>query len=179
MIKIIDMNFLIKIGIFLFYQIYALTSFSYENLYEGIISKVIDGDTVYAEIEFENGDRLAKNKTKKIRLVGIDAPEISQPFGKESKAMLESYLLNLHTKIYVYGSDRYKRLLAKLVINEKDINLMMVHEGGAWFYVKYKNTLESSDQKLYEEAHYKAMINKQGLWGFDNPISPWEWRIKN
>ena len=66
MIKIIDMNFLIKIGIFLFYQIYALTSFSYENLYEGIISKVIDGDTVYAEIEFENGDRLAKNKTKKL-----------------------------------------------------------------------------------------------------------------
>lgn len=111
--------------------------------------------------------------------MGIDAPEINQHFGKESKGILESYSLNLNAKIYTYGFDRYKRLLAKLVINDKDINLIMVHEGGAWFYMKYKNTLESFDQKLYEEAHYKAITNKQGLWGFDNPISPWDWRIKN
>jgi micrococcal nuclease len=173
------MRFFIKACIFLFYQIYALSSFSYQNIYEGIITKVIDGDTVYAEIEFENGDRLIKHKTIKIRLVGIDAPEIRQPFGQEARDMLETYLLNVNAKIYAYGFDRYKRLLAKVVSNETDINLKMVHEGAAWFYFRYKNTLEPSDQAIYEQAHYNAIAEKSGLWEYDNPVAPWKWRLKN
>ena len=42
---------------------------------QGMVKKVIDGDTIV--LEEENG------QTFKIRLLGIDAPELDQPYGFE------------------------------------------------------------------------------------------------
>ena len=59
-----------------------LLFFSYPTMagVSGKVIKVIDGDTIYV--------RDYDNKTHKIRLAGIDAPEMSQPYGKESRSHL-------------------------------------------------------------------------------------------
>ena len=66
----------------------SLLFFSFASLADifGEVIKVVDGDTVNV--------RDYDNTVHKIRLAGIDAPEMSQPYGKESR----SYLLGL-----IYG----------------------------------------------------------------------------
>ena len=55
------------------------------SAFEAIVTAVTDGDTV--KIEYEN-------KTIKVRLAGIDTPELKQEFGPESKKALEEKVLN-------------------------------------------------------------------------------------
>ncbi len=55
------------------------------SAFEAIVTAVTDGDTV--KIEYQN-------KTIKVRLAGIDTPELRQEFGPESKKALEDKVLN-------------------------------------------------------------------------------------
>lgn len=63
-------------------------------------ARVIDGDTI------KIGD-------KRIRLWGIDAPELSEPGGKEAKAFLQGLLLDTKVSCRPRGADRYKRTVAQ------------------------------------------------------------------
>ena len=58
-------------------------AFGYE--YQALVVKVIDGDTIVVN---HNNDR------RKIRLIYIDAPEIDQVYGKDSKIFLKNILSN-------------------------------------------------------------------------------------
>ena len=72
--------------------------------------RVVDGDTIRAE---------AKGKEIKIRLVEIDAPEINQPFGAQSKNFLNRLLYEKDVTLIAQGEDRYGRLLEKYMLMEK------------------------------------------------------------
>ena len=139
---------------------------------DGRITKIIDGDTVYFQ-------SVGDNNYKKLRLVGIDAPELNQPFGQKSKQCLANLLNNRPVQIISFGEDRYKRTLAKLLIEEIDINLAMIREGCAWFYRRYKQTLNKNDQFMYDQAEILAIENKKGLFGNQEPEAPRVWRKKN
>ena len=132
-----------------------------------------------------DGDTIKIGK-EKIRLFGIDAPEIKQicknknndPYacGKESKDFLIGLLkVNLNKKIYCYYSerDRYNRIVGECFIGANssiNINAKMVSYGHAVAYLKYS--------KKYLDAQNKAKKNKLGIWSgtFDLPE---EWRKKN
>jgi micrococcal nuclease len=133
----------------------------------GIITKIIDGDTLYLN---SNGEEI------KIRLQYIDAPELNQSFGKESQLILESLVLN---KLIIFkGSkkDRYHRLLGILFLNDEDINLHMIKIGAAWHYKKYAKFDQAEEHYLvYDEYEHQAQLKKIGLWK-ENAISPWLWR---
>ena len=69
------------------------------------VTRVYDGETITA---VENGKEI------EIRLVGIDAPELSkmkhlpgQPFSMKAKEHLASFVLNNAVTIKSYGNDRY------------------------------------------------------------------------
>ena len=130
--------------------------FSSSNIYsqEVIQGKVniIDGDTIH----------IGNNK---IRLHGIDAPEINQictingadwECGKESKFYLEN-LIDLNNVICkVNDIDKYKRYVAICFINNININKKMVQSGWAIAYRYY-----SEDYVADEEI---AKKNKLGIW---------------
>jgi micrococcal nuclease len=111
--------------------------------------------------------------------VGIDAPEIKQPFGSQSKQCLANLINNKSIQIISYGEDHYKRTLAKIFIKKIDINLAMIKEGCAWFYRRYKNTLDKDDQAMYDKAEIFAIENKKGLFSNQEAEAPWVWRKKN
>ena len=80
------------------------------------VQRVVDGDTVY--VEDEAGIKF------KVRLTGIDAPEQNQPYGLASKYHLSELLLNKFVlleskpnKGKSYSVDRYKRVLAKIILD--------------------------------------------------------------
>ncbi|MEH1010951.1 thermonuclease family protein [Campylobacter concisus] len=81
---------------------------------------------------------LTSQKEKiKIRLYGIDAPELKQPFGKASKRHLIDLISNKSLNINEKGKDKYGRTLAVLYNGDQDINAQMVIDGYAWAYDKF------------------------------------------
>ena len=123
--------------------------------------RVVDGDTIRAE---------AKGKEIKIRLVEIDAPEMDQPFGAQSKNFLNRLLYKKNVKLISQGEDRYGRILGEIYVDGESANTSMIKSGFAWVYDKYVE-----DLSLYEYQD-QAKAENLGLWRDDDPIAPWVWR---
>jgi micrococcal nuclease len=124
----------------------------YNSLYATKVSRVIDGDT----FEIETGE--------KIRLIGINAPEISDIFGLESKDYLKKLIegkdVELKDDNISNKTDRYNRLLKYVFLNGEDINNKLILNGYAIAYLKYK--FEKSE--LYKNSQISATTNGLGMW---------------
>ena len=125
------------------------------------VLRVVDGDSITVKVDQTN---------YRIRLAEIDAPEMAQPWGKESKSALREKLQDKEVALEVIDADRYGRLVARVFLNGRQINREMVEEGHAWVYLEYLR----DDSLLKPEATAKR--KKIGLWGFEGAIPPWEWR---
>ena len=137
--------------------------------------KVVDGDTIHI-------------KSYKIRLEGIDAPEMKQkckkPYlkimffnfqkdyycGQMSKKKLVQKIGNKPVKCILLGKDRYKRYLAKCLKGTINLNRWMVRNGYAIAYRKYS--------KIYVLDENFAKEEKLGLWS-GTFINPEKWRKLN
>ena len=123
--------------------------------------QVVDGDTIRAE---------ARGKELKIRLVEIDAPEINQPFGTQSKNFLNRLLYEKKVTLISQGEDRYGRILGEIYADGESANTSMIKSGFAWVYDRYVQ-----DLSLYRYQD-QAKAQNLGLWQAENPIAPWVWR---
>lgn len=131
---------------------------------EGRVVGVHDGDTITI---------LTPQKTQlKIRLEGIDAPELKQPFGQRSKTALSDIAFGKDVSVRSHGSDRYNRTIGRIACGEVDVNLEMVKRGMAWRYDKY------SKEPALIQAQAQAMARRVGLWASSDAVAPWEWRLK-
>lgn len=117
------------------------------------MARVIDGDT----FETESGE--------KVRLIGINAPEMSDFYGLKAKRYLknlvENKIVDLETDNISNDRDRYQRLLRYVIIDGIDINKKMIADGFAFAYLKYK----FSKSDLYENAQIRAREMNLGIWG--------------
>lgn len=124
----------------------------------GKVVSVHDGDTITI---------LAGKEQVKIRLFGIDAPELKQPYGKKSKQFLSNLIAGQIVEVKENGNDRYGRTIGTISLNGEDINAQMVESGYAWAYRRFS--------KKYAPQESEAKFEKRGLWR-DNPIPPWIFR---
>ena len=125
----------------------------------GKVVSIHDGDTITV---------LQGKRQIKVRLFGIDAPELKQPYGKKSKQFLVNLIAGKVVEVEENGKDRYKRTIGTIYLNGKDINAQMVANGYAWVYRKFS--------KKYTPQESKAKSQKLGLWRDKEPTPPWEWR---
>jgi micrococcal nuclease len=126
------------------------------------VVSVHDGDTLRAIDEGK--------VERKVRLIGIDAPEIGQAFGTKSRDGLTAMVKGKPVEVHADSEDRYGRTLARLVVEGRDVNRQMVADGLAWHFTRY-----SSDAEL-AAAEREARAAKRGLWRDPEPIAPWDWR---
>lgn len=127
----------------------------YNNTY--IVKRVIDGDT----IELEN--------KQIVRYIGVDSPELHHPkiaiqcFASASaefnKKLVEGKTVRLEKE--VSETDKYKRLLRYVYVDQVFVNKKLVDEGYAYAAtfppdVKYAT--------LFRQSQQEAMNNKKGLW---------------
>jgi micrococcal nuclease len=121
-------------------------------------------------------------KDIRVRLVGIDAPEVShrkhepgQPFGQQAKKHLAGLVLNKVIEIKEYGKDRYGRILGLVFLDSKNVNLEMVKAGLAEAY-RGKHP-SGFDPAPYLQAEEEARAAKRGMWvQGDRYLSPRDWR---
>ncbi len=129
-----------------------------------ISTSIIDGDTF----------RLSNGET--VRLIGIDAPELSQPGGEESRQYLTQLILNKGITLEKGYEDRdkYNRLLRFVYIGSLCINEEMIRQGYA--EARY---LPSNDplREYYIQLEIEAEIAKAGLWSANifQPRSQLNW----
>ncbi len=136
------------------------------------VLKVYDGDTLKV-----NGLGLVF----KIRLAGIDAPEIgyngqkSQPFSHRARQRLQSLLANRSIRLKSHGIGGYNRQLAEIFVNSTNINIEMIKAGLAEVYQgKRPKTLDSES---YLEQQAKAKNARIGMWAQQSSYkSPKQWR---
>jgi micrococcal nuclease len=123
---------------------------------------VHDGDTVLCLD--------ADSRQHKVRLVGIDAPEIGQPFGTKSRDGLRALVLRKSVTVHEQGQDKYGRTLGSLEIDGDDVALRMLAAGLAWHFTRY------SDDEHLAAAEREARAARRGLWADPEPVAPWDWR---
>lgn len=127
-------------------------------------ARVIDGDTMVV-----NGER--------IRLHGIDAPELDQVFwcrgkrmasGPMAMAALEALVAGVQVRCEPIERDRHGRLVAKCYSpNGVDIGRRMVAAGWALAYRRYSRD--------YVGAEAQARAARRGMWR-GQFAKPWAWR---
>jgi len=93
--------------------------------WEASVSYVVDGDSIWVR---------AAAVRRRVRLDGIDAPEICQRFGREARQALQAKLLNRRVRVTIRAYDRYGRAIARVtrVDDGVDAAAQMVSEGWAW-----------------------------------------------
>lgn len=131
----------------------------------GIVTKVSDGDSFYMKLD---------GKKVRVRMYGIDAPELSQTYGEEAKKYLEKLILGKKVDLDILYEDKYKRKIARVYFKGREINLEMLRAGQVWFYEYH-----AKNEKAYREAYEEAKREKRGLWSYKNPENPREYRLKH
>lgn len=126
--------------------------------------RVIDGDTI--EI-----------RGKRIRLEGIDAPELRQECerangrryarGREATTKLRRHIAGRELRCVPSGRDRYGRALATCFLGKTDLNAWMVKHGQAMAHRRY------SREYIGEET--SAKLTRRGIWE-GRFMEPWRWR---
>ncbi len=128
------------------------------------VVRVIDGDTVVVK---EGAEKV------RIRLIGVDAPEIVHPdyekndyYGPESKACL-AQMIEGTTVLLVYDGpgkkpkkDDYGRTLAYIYKNGENVNAAMIQKGCARAYRKYPH----SERDRFIDLEMESKKAKRGMW---------------
>src|SRR2546421_10842584 len=95
----------------------------------GRVVRVADGDTVTILD--------STNTQHRIRLQGIDAPESHQAFGAQSKQSLSQMIFDKNVSAEYEKTDRYGRIVGKILLDGTDISLDQIRAGMAWHYKDY------------------------------------------
>jgi endonuclease YncB( thermonuclease family) len=140
---------------------------------------VVDGDTLHLGVPDASGP------VTKVRLIGIDTPELANGgrkpmyFGPEAAAFAKRLAMGKTVTVYLderAGSrDRYGRLLAYLALPDgKFLNEELLLEGYAYADPRFRHSYYQKYQQL--EASARAL--KKGLWAHVTPeqMPPWRQR---
>lgn len=132
----------------------------------GVVLAVYDGDTI--KVRFKSGLQ------KKVRLIGIDAPEIDD---EREEIRFRAYMAKRFVFFHLYQEevklsydwqleDEYARLLAYVWTKEGLFNDFILREGFASAFLKFP--FRKDYQKRFQESEELARENKRGFWRTGN-----------
>lgn len=126
----------------------------------GVIKSVHDGDTFTFLSD--------KGETYKLRLRGIDCPELKQELGVNAREYAKQYVGK--GVAVLYKTDKYKRHIADVFSGGIWINRELVRKGLAIAYM-------NKDVEIIK-AESEAKEHSRGVWGLSNFITPADYRHK-
>ncbi len=98
-----------------------------DKVYEARVTRVFDGDTLWVQ-------PLDGGRYRKLRLDGLDAPEICQSGGTASRDALAARVLQQVVTVNERSRDDYGRALVHLTHEGDDVGALLVLQGHAWSY---------------------------------------------
>ncbi|WVZ54884.1 hypothetical protein U9M48_005624 [Paspalum notatum var. saurae] len=109
-------------------------------------------------------------KKYRIRMRGVDAPELKMDNGKESKNALVKLIGGKRVTIYVYGQDQFGRYVGDIYCDNVFIQEEMLKSGHVWHFKNYDKRPE------FAQWEREARAAHRGLFASKNPEKPWDWR---
>ena len=130
------------------------------------MTRVTDGDTLW--VRFAEG-----GKPVKIRIDGIDAPEICQAGGQAARTALASRVARREVSVAVRRYDDYGRAVASVQIGAEDVGGWMVSRGHAWSYHYGR------EGGPYQKLQTQAQLAGKGLFADSQALPPRLFRRRN
>jgi micrococcal nuclease len=149
----------------------AFAALAAETRFDGVVTRVSDGDTVWVLPSAQAGR--PKPRPTKLRLVGLDAPEVCQAHGPQAAAALGSRVLGRAVTVRRRATDDYGRALGTLWLDGQDVGAALVREGHAWS-VRYHG-----DPGPYAVEEGAARSARRGLFALAAPEPPREFRRRH
>ncbi|WP_052672463.1 thermonuclease family protein [Aliterella atlantica] len=130
------------------------------------VLNVHDGDT----LKVRQGQKI-----ERVRFACIDAPELAQPLGKESRDYLKSLIAQNGdlVALKIVDTDRYGRKVAEVFAGSKFLQAEQVKGGMAYVYDRYLNNCP--DAAAVKQAQNSAQASRVGVWS-GNYTKPWDYR---
>jgi micrococcal nuclease len=132
----------------------------------GNVIQVIDGDTV--RVQPAGGGR-----PRKIRINGIDAPELCQAGGRRAQQALQARLLHQVVHVTTRTTDDYGRGVGRITVDGDDVGRWMVAQGQAWSY-RFRQ-----DDGPYAAEQAAAQRQRRGVFAQAHPERPRDFRQRH
>lgn len=143
----------------------AISLSAQADSFAGVVTYVTDGDTLWV--------RPASGAARPVRLQGIDAPEICQPWGQQARSALTAQALHRHVRVQGRARDAYDRTLGRVRLNGQDLGSWMVSRGHAW------SDRFRGRKGRYAREESEARSERLGLWSAVSPLPPREFRRRH
>ena len=134
--------------------------------WSGKVTHVTDGDTLWVR-------PAAGGPALKIRIDGIDAPEICQAGGLVARAALAGRVAGRTVTLETRRQDDYGRSVASLALKREDMAAWMVGRGQAWSYHYGR------DGGQYLGLQKQAQAARRGLFADPAALKPRIFRKRN
>jgi endonuclease YncB( thermonuclease family) len=122
----------------------------------------------YKVCSVQEGDSFRLCNGDRVRMQGIDAPELGQNEGAHARDYLRSLILYKDVSLTCRGRS-YNRRVCRVSSGRKDIEREMVLSGWAYDYPEYS-------RGRYQKAELQAKKAQRGLWRDPANIKPSAWR---
>lgn len=107
----------------------------------------------------------------KLRLQGIDAPELGQPYGEQARLALQQRIGKRVLRVESRATDVYQRVIGRAQLDGVSLEDWLVTTGWAWCAPR------SATQCRHRQDRAKKA--RRGLWAdAETPIAPWIWRAE-
>lgn len=136
------------------------------EVFQAQVFHVTDGDTVWVVLEGGGAPR-------KLRIDGIDAPEICQDGGLAARDTLRRWALHRPVEVTLRRTDDYGRGLARLRLDGEDLGARLVREGMAWSHHWRRH---AGPYAVEEQAARRARL---GLFAMERPELPRDFRRRH
>ena len=160
-IKIIAISFLVTAA-----SAYAQTGASTRYSQTGVVTRVVDGDTVWVQTQ-------GAGKPLKLRIDGIDAPEICQAGGAQAQLALKNRVMGQSVTVTSKAHDDYGRTVGQLHFQGQDVARWMVATGHAWVY-SFR-----SKKSAYSIEFAQAQTARRGVFADAKAQEPRQFRKAN
>ncbi len=138
----------------------AVQAAAVDGSFIGKVVSVVDGDTIVV---------MHKGSPKRVRLYGVDAPEMGQDYGIRARRIVLALTGGRKVTVEYKGIDEYERILADVILSgQKMLNREIVRAGYAWCH--------GSKDEILKRLQTQARKKKLGLWAGREPVAPWVYR---
>ena len=138
----------------------------------------VEAASLYGKVvEVDSGDVITifnLNRPVRVKLLGVDAPELNQEFGDVARKHLSDLILEKSVLVEYWGIAADRSLLGRVLLNGTDVGAQMIRDGVAWFDQNNQNRLSVGDREIYQQSELVARNERRGLWQQENPTAPWE-----